>query len=681
MVLSMAVLCVFMLTMAAYGQVQLVDGFEAEQPFSAEESFRYAVASTDWASQGERSVRAVHRVIAEPQKGFLKKLGEVNWQNCDFFQIDFYNPHDVPVELAMYVMVGSDWDWNETTTVVADPGENLGVTFELKEDIWKNAATNWEHATAPDLSQIVGYGIIVYPTEEGIPEGSVYFDNFRLGTRDAKAAASPVVTATASLSSPIAFRPGDWKIGVGDGKLSFENGTVHITDYKGWKLLQMGANTTGAVDLRGYTGVQFEAKTSEATTIEFAIQLKDWAFQVVHRQEIAPEDGWVTMNVDLTGYDLSVVNALCIQQGAPADFSLRNIFPTPMPERAVAYDAESASIVSSPIKLSGTIDLELTARRVEVVKSVSPIGLNADDWKLQEGVEANLEFGENSLHVTDYPGWKRIERKKQIDLSDYTGIQFEVKVAAHTNFQFIMQPANWAWTPLFVQDIAPEEGWRTIKVDLSGHDLVGVNALIFQAGAVEFWIRNLMPIPLEAESEHYMEVEHDYGVELKLDYRISDDWTASMISTLAQESLEIGLVEVKGTARNLGIRAFANGTGVNLGDPMGVIKGEKYHKDKTAGLDLRSPLHTGFAHVLLSIPTKDRTGALLAGEVEIPVDDETVVQVLAAREWPTVGPDPEENLEKPVDSVVSAVVNTVLDNGLKLTGQVAISGHDGLNQS
>ena len=66
--------------------------FEAEQPLAREEAFRYVVHTTDWASQGERSARAVHRAISVDRKGFVAWRGETDWTGYDTFMFDFYNP-------------------------------------------------------------------------------------------------------------------------------------------------------------------------------------------------------------------------------------------------------------------------------------------------------------------------------------------------------------------------------------------------------------------------------------------------------------------------------------------------------------------------------------------------------------------------------------------------------------
>lgn len=694
---SLVMVIVLSFAMLVSAQTQTLYTFEAEQPFSGEESFRYVVQSKDWASQGERSARAVHRTITEPQKGFLKIIEETDWTAYNHLVIDFYNPHDVPVDLAAFIMTGSSWDWNESALVRVEAGETLDVVFDLKDSTWKNSGTNWEHAAAPPLDDIVGWGVIVYPTEQGIPDGSVYFDNFRIGTMtiineptaETAETIEAVPTAVAqAVSSPISFRAGDWKIGLGDGKLSFEDNLMHVTEYQGWKLIEYGANTdAGVTDLTGYTGIQFDVKVEEAATIEFAIQLADWNFTVVHRQDIEPDEGWVTLDVDLSDYDLSHINALCIQ-GSGADFSARNIVPTPTAAPPAAATDVSSAVITAPaaasaaskVKISGKTELDMTVRKVEVLGD-SPIALNPDDWKLEEGAEGTLTFEGNSMHVTDYPGWKRIERKLGDDLSAYTGIEFELKVEAHTNFQFIVQPKSWAWTTLYAEDHSPDDGWVTVTIDFAQHgltadDLSEANALIFQAGAVDWAVRNMTTLP-KSDSGSYTEVDRDYNVDLNLAYSINDDWTASVSTTLAEESLKVGLVEVKGTAESMKIRAFFNGTGANMGDPMTVIKGEKYYKDKTAGIDLRMPIYIGSGHLFLSTPMKPfnsgekSQSALVGGSVKMPILDSVEVQLLGAAEFLT-----DADQDQPY--VLGGVVNTVLPNEVKLTGETLFSGKEGI---
>lgn len=651
---------------AAQGRT-LVD-FEAEQPLAGEEAFRYVVHTTDWASQGERSARAVHRAISVDRKGFVAWRGETDWTGYDTFMFDFYNPLDVPVEIAIYVQTSPNWNWYESETQLVPAGEQFDVTFSLTEATWKGEETNWEHSMTPPLADLLGWGILVYPTEVGIPEGSLYFDNIRLGGEGA-----PVQEKTPSGSSPIAFRPGDWAMGVGDGKLTFEDNTVHVTDYTGWKLLQMGANTTGVIDLSGYTGIRFEAQVSEPTTLELALQLEDWAWQVVHRKDLDPSDGWALIEVDLTGYDLSHINALCFQT-AGGDWSLRNIYPTPWADASAAADG------SARVRLSGKAYVDITLEKVEITGD-SPIAFKEGDWVAKED-KTVLEFATNEMKVRNYPAWTQVEMGTNsaagaLDLTGYTAIRFEVSVPESNTVQFIIQPEDWGWNQLWSQWISADDGWVTVDIDLTTveFDLGVINALVFQGGG-DFNVRNIVLLPMP-EPDTSWETGISYGADIKLTYDLSDDWTAVMEAKVNQDSFKIGLMEAKGRVENANVRIFLNGTGADLGDPMGIIKGAKYYEDKTAGVDVRVPVLTGSTHALLSTPLEDRDSTLVAGSIKMPVPfvEGVEAQLLAATEFIKA-----EDNDTVQPYVVSGAVTAALPFDVKVTGQAAYSGgkKDGL---
>lgn len=675
-VLLLVLALVFSTAYAAAQGRTLVD-FEAEQPLAGEEAFRYVVHSTDWASQGERSARAVHRAISTDRKGFVSWRGETDWTGYDTFMFDFYNPLGVPVQIAIYVQTGPNWDWYESATQLVPAGEQLDVTFSLTEATWKGAETNWEHSMTPPLANLLGWGILVYPTEEGMPEGSVYFDNIRLGGEGA-----PVQEETPRGSSPIAFRPGDWAMGVGDGKLTFEENTVHVTDYTGWKLLQMGANTTGVVNLSGYTGIRFEAKVSEPTTLELAIQLKDWAWQVVHRQDLEPSDDWTMIEVDLTGYDLSYINALCFQT-AGGDWSLRNIYPTPW------ADASSAAGGPARVRLSGKAYVDITLEKIEITGD-SPIAFKEGDWKMNDPANGTLEFGNNEVRLRYSEGvtYKHFELGTNttagtLDLTGYTGIRFEVSVPESTVVQFIIQPEDWDWKELWSQWISTDDGWVTVDIDLTAVEfgLDVINALVFQGGG-DFNVRNIVLLPMP-EPDTSWETGIAYGADIKLTYDLSDDWTAVMEAKTTQDSFNLGLIEAKGRVENASVRIFMNGTGADLGDPMGIIKGSSYYKDKTAGVDVRVPVFEGSAHALLSTPLESRDSTLVAGSVKMPVPvvEGVEAQLLAATEFIKKAGAADEDDDGPVQPyVVSGAVTAALPFDIKVTGQAAYSGgkRDGL---
>lgn len=483
--------------------------------------------------------------------------------------------------------------------------------------------------------------------------------------------------AVGAQASPIAFKSGDWKMAIGDGKVVFEDGAAHVTDYKGFKLLQRGYHSNvGQFSLAGYTGLELEVKvTEEETDFQVAIQLEDWAWNVLYEDEIDPSDDWVKIEVDLSGLNLSAINALCIQ-ASEGDFSVRNIQPTPV--------ASASADGGSNVKITGKTELNITAKRVDILPDLenSPIAFNAEDWLMQEKDDdddededyGNLEFNGNHMMVTEYVGWKRIERQKGDDLSEYDGIQFEVKVATHTNFQFIIQPADWGWKQVYAVDHSPDDGWVTVTIDfekegLTPEDMSEANALIFQAGD-DFEVRNITTLPLPDLGQG-TDFERDYGVELGLNYVINDDWEANINATVADDYFKAGLVEVKGTPGDLNVRGFVNGTGANMGDPMDIILGEKYYEDRTAGIDFRMPVSIGSGHMFLSTPVADPgKRGLIGGSFKATVADSAEIQFLGATEFQE---DPAARRPRVIGSAIEGAVKDV-----KLTGEALISSKKGL---
>lgn len=477
-------------------------------------------------------------------------------------------------------------------------------------------------------------------------------------------------------ASPIAFKEGDWKLEIGGGKATFDDGTVEIMNYPGWKLLQRGANSNaGQFSLAGYTGIELEVKVEEPSTFEIAIQLDDWGWNVVSANELSPEDGWVLVEADLSGLDLSKINALNIQ-ASNGDFSMRNIQPTPV----------ASAGAESKVKLSGKAELNITAKKVDIYANLddidnSVVGFNESDWKVGYNNDENrdgigqLEFSGNYMKVTEYEGWGvGIERRKGDDLSEYTGIQFEVKVAKNTNFLFAFQPESWAWMELYNKAHSTSDGWVTVTIDfaekgLTSEDLSVANSLVFQAGE-DFEVRNITVLPVEIVDQG-TDFERDYGVELGLNYVINDDWEANFNAIVADDYFKAGMAEVKGTPGDLNVRAFVNGTGANIGDPMNIIKGEKYNEDKTAGLDFRMPVFVGSGHVFLSTPMADPgKGGLLGGSFKAAVADSAEIRLLGATEFLA---DVEAKRPYVIGSALEASAG-----GVGLAGEVLTSGKKGL---
>lgn len=327
-----------------------------------------------------------------------------------------------------------------------------------------------------------------------------------------------ILLATSAVQAArLDLKPGLWKIELGAGRLAFDDGVMEVVDYKGWSLIQYGANSqAGQFSLSGSTGLNLDVKVAEPADLEVAIQLADWAFMVVHKQTVDPAEGWVTLEVDLSNFDLSVINALCLQNSG-ADFAVRNVVTTPL-----ATAGEGVQSAAGNLKIGGSASLDITARRVEVIPEgeiTSPIAFSSDAWDYDDSGGGEAVFGANQIVVSDYPGWKWVSLSipAALNLAEYDGIEFEVKVSeAHQRVQFIMLPNDdWgAGYQLYEADLLPEAGWVKVKllfadVEHLEADLDQVTTILFQGGS---GVLSLRTIDLLGE-----------GVDQSLAF--SDEWT------------------------------------------------------------------------------------------------------------------------------------------------------------
>lgn len=469
-----------------------------------------------------------------------------------------------------------------------------------------------------------------------------------------------LVASLAVQASSIPLRSGYWKTDAGGGRLVFEDGIMHVRDYGGWKLIQYGTNTdAGQFSLPGVTGLLIELKVAEPTDFELAIQLADWAFQPVKKLAVEPSDDWIELEFDLTGYDLSVINALCLQSGG-ADFSIRSIKTLPLAAEGSGAVAQAANNV----KFSGKTTLDITASRVLVVKDPE---VQFKDWYV-EGAGGTVErVDDNHVKFTGWAGWGSFFMwDVDVDLTKYAGIQFEMKIEDWSKYEVIFEPG---WDNVFEDNPGPS-GWLPIKLlfeDLgySEEDVANLDKIRIQLGDVDWAVRNLVLI--EKEPEYKTDIARDYGVELNLAYTINEDWAVNVNSKLSENSFQVGLVEVKGLAGDVDVRAFVNGTGANLGDPMQAVRGDKYNHGKTAGINLKGPIGGGSGHFFLSTPVKPDAGkTYFAGaSYNLPVYDGTEMQVLGATEFV----DGTKN-----DYILGAVITTKVGDDLALTGQAVASG-------
>ena len=216
------------------------------------------------------------------------------------------------------------------------------------------------------------------------------------------------------------------------------------------------------------------------------------------------------LEFDLTGYDLSVINALCLQSGG-ADFSIRSIKTLPLAAEGSGAVAQAANNV----KFSGKTTLDITASRVLVVKDPE---VQFKDWYVDGAGGTVDRVDDNHVKFTGWAGWGSFFMwDVDVDLTKYAGIQFEMKIENWSSYQVIFEPG---WDNVFEDNPGPS-GWLPIKLlfeDLgySEEDVANLDKIIIQLGPVDWAVRNLVLIEKEPEKEpeYKTDIARDYGVEL-----------------------------------------------------------------------------------------------------------------------------------------------------------------------
>jgi len=197
-VLPVVFLLVLGVATAASGET-LLEGFERRNPFTPEDNVTALENTAEYFSEGVQSLKINYSALTLGAHILLKAEGEQNWTRFDGLQLDIFNPNDSEMSVALALQTGSGWTWYEYELVEVEPGENKDLTFFLKENLWKAEATGWQHTTKPELSNIMGYCLMIYNTGDDLPAGTLYMDNIRLLSQEALAA-----TAAAGIDIDVA---------------------------------------------------------------------------------------------------------------------------------------------------------------------------------------------------------------------------------------------------------------------------------------------------------------------------------------------------------------------------------------------------------------------------------------------------------------------------------------------
>jgi len=137
--MMLAGIVVFGAAMGVSAQTQTLATFEAGHSFEASDHVISLVASTDWASQGSRSLRVNHGPIPAGSRFVVRVAQDLNWVGATHVLADFYVPENAPhsYSAALMIQVGDGWTWYETNPVPLSPGENKDVAFRLDTAEWR----------------------------------------------------------------------------------------------------------------------------------------------------------------------------------------------------------------------------------------------------------------------------------------------------------------------------------------------------------------------------------------------------------------------------------------------------------------------------------------------------------------------------------------------------------------
>lgn len=170
------------LGLGAGASAQTLATFESGHAFSAEDHVLALSPSTDWASEGNRSLKISHGSIpgGTANRLWIRVMEDVSWVGATAVEADFYVPPEAPHQYsaALMIQVGDGWTWYESEAIPLSPGENRNVVFRLDTDAWRSAATGWALGARPPMTGLRAWGFLVFSDHRD--PGVVYLDNVRL---------------------------------------------------------------------------------------------------------------------------------------------------------------------------------------------------------------------------------------------------------------------------------------------------------------------------------------------------------------------------------------------------------------------------------------------------------------------------------------------------------------------
>jgi hypothetical protein len=141
---------------------------------------RDIAVSTDWASEGKKSIKVTSEYLGGKWSGAYVEIEEYyDWSPYGKLSVDVYIPKDAPVGLKgkMILTVGEEWKWTEMSkTVPLTPGQVNTITASLAP-----GSKDWKNTLVDDnfRKDIRKFGIRVENNKTEW-KGMYYIDNIRL---------------------------------------------------------------------------------------------------------------------------------------------------------------------------------------------------------------------------------------------------------------------------------------------------------------------------------------------------------------------------------------------------------------------------------------------------------------------------------------------------------------------
>lgn len=134
-----------------------------------------------WANPATLSIAdgALKVVLGEGKqdKSAIGRAASLDLSDRGRFTLDVRNGAAKDVKVAVAFMTGGGSTYFETEPAAAKPGVNKGVTFDLKSEKFKSAASNWEHkAKLLDANAVKRVCILIY----GENKAEVALDNIKI---------------------------------------------------------------------------------------------------------------------------------------------------------------------------------------------------------------------------------------------------------------------------------------------------------------------------------------------------------------------------------------------------------------------------------------------------------------------------------------------------------------------